>query len=130
MKNDPALQHESSQSSWTVKRGQRENKGSARSLSAYSRKTELAGENEENNLNTTPRCPLHKVDHSLNVCRSFCAKALQERKDNFPENCFCYKCSTSKHLLGIAKQPSNVNVVGIHVLQQQCTQILTKSITV
>ena len=49
-------------------------------------------------MNTTPRCPLHKADHSLNVCRSFRAKPLQERKDILRENGFCYKCCTSKHL--------------------------------
>nr|XP_022331795.1 uncharacterized protein LOC111129629 [Crassostrea virginica] len=98
MKNDPALQHESSQSSSTVKKGQRENKGSTGLPSVHSRKTELTGENEENKVNTTPRCPLHKADHSLNVCRSFRAKPLQERKDILRENGFCYKCCTSKHL--------------------------------
>ena len=51
MKNDPALQHESPQSSSTVKRGQRENKGSAGSPSVHCRKTELTGENEKNRIN-------------------------------------------------------------------------------
>ena len=56
MKNDPALQHESSQSSSTVKRGQRENKGYAGSP-VHSQKTERTGENEEYKVNITPRCP-------------------------------------------------------------------------
>ena len=98
IKKDSALQHESSQSYSTLKRGQRENKGSAASLSVHSRKTELTGENEENKVNTTPRCPLSKADHSLNVCRSFRAKPLQERRDILRENGSCYKCCTSKHL--------------------------------
>ena len=88
MKNDLAFQHESSQSSSSLKRRRRENIGSAGSLSVHSRKTELTGENEENNVNTTLRCPLHKADHSLNVCRSVHAKHLQERKDILRENEF------------------------------------------
>ena len=89
----------------------------------HSRKTELTGENEENKVNTTPRCPLPKADHSLNVCRSFRAKPLQERKDISAKTVSVLNAVPLSIFQGIAKQPSNVNLVGIQVTQQQCTQI-------
>ena len=49
-------------------------------------------------MNTISRCPLHKADHSLNVCISFRAKPIQERKNILFENGFCYKYFSSKHL--------------------------------
>lgn len=49
-------------------------------------------------MNTNPRYPIHKADHTLSGCRTFRAKPLQERKDIVRENGFCYKCCVSKHL--------------------------------
>lgn len=47
MKNDPALQHECSESFSTVEKGQRESKETTGSLSVHSCKTEFEGANEE-----------------------------------------------------------------------------------
>ena len=98
MKNDPALQYECSEPSSVPKKGQRESKGTKGSLSVHSRKTELAGEKEENKENIIPRCPVHNADHTLNECRVFRAKSLDERKDILRDNGFCYKCCVAKHL--------------------------------
>jgi hypothetical protein len=49
-------------------------------------------------VNSCPRCPIHKADHTLNVCSVFRAKPLQERKDSLRQHGFSYKCYVSKHL--------------------------------
>ncbi|XP_056022091.1 uncharacterized protein LOC125651089 [Ostrea edulis] len=98
MKNDLALQYECSESSSTSKKRQQESKGTTGSPSVHSRKTELAGEGEENKTNTNSRCPIQKADHTLHAYRAFRAKPLQERKDILREHGFCYKCCMSKHL--------------------------------
>jgi hypothetical protein len=97
MKNDPGLQYDCSGLSSTLQTG-REGTDTTGSPSVHSRKTELAGDNKENKANSCPRCPIHKADHTLNVCSVFRAKPLQERKDILREHGFCYKCCVSKHL--------------------------------
>ncbi|XP_056016958.1 uncharacterized protein LOC130053620 [Ostrea edulis] len=111
-KNDPALQYECSESSSTSKKRQQESKGTTGSLSVHSRKTELAGEDEENKTNTNSRCPIHKADHTLHACRAFRAKPLQERKDILREHGFCYKCCMSKHLSRNCKATIKCDICG------------------
>lgn len=43
-------------------------------------------------------CPLHKTGHSLNNCRSFRLKPIQERLAFLRENRLCFKCCEGEHL--------------------------------
>ena len=40
-------------------------------------------------------CPIHKTAHSLNQCRAFKLKPLEERKKWLRENNYCYRCCES-----------------------------------
>lgn len=94
VKNDPAFKTGGFLTLTTEKRTNE----LKRNVPVHSRKTELTtddGAQQERQ----PRCPIHKTNHSLNHCRSFRAKPLQERKDLQREMDFCYKCCESKHLL-------------------------------
>ncbi|XP_065944078.1 uncharacterized protein [Magallana gigas] len=93
VKNDPAFQTDGSLTLTTEKRTNEQK----RTFPVHSRKTELATD-DATQQERQPRCPIHKANHSLNHCRSFRAKSLQERKDLLREMDFCYKCCESKHL--------------------------------
>lgn len=42
-----------------------------------------------------PRCPIHKTKHSLNDCRTFKSKSLEERKAFLKNNNLCFRCCMS-----------------------------------
>lgn len=42
------------------------------------------------------RCPLHKAGHTLNDCRGFRKRSLQDRQKFLRENRICFKCCESK----------------------------------
>ena len=41
------------------------------------------------------KCPLHKTNHSLNNCRAFRQKSIDERKKWLREKGYCFKCCDS-----------------------------------
>ena len=47
------------------------------------------------NHQTQPRCPIHKTNHSLNDCRAFQLKSVDERKKWLKDHNFCFKCCAS-----------------------------------
>ena len=49
----------------------------------------------DGNLNSLDRCIIHKTKHSLDECRGFRAKSVEERKKLLKENNICYKCCAS-----------------------------------
>jgi hypothetical protein len=49
----------------------------------------------DGNLNSLYRCIIHKTKHSLDECRGFRAKSVEERKKLLKENNICYKCCAS-----------------------------------
>ena len=50
---------------------------------------------QDGNLNSLDRCIIHKTKHSLDECRGFRAKSVEERKKLLKENNICYKCCAS-----------------------------------
>lgn len=97
VKNDPAFHTDGSTTPSTAEKRTYEPK---RLFPVHGRKTDLAADdgNKQERQERTPRCPIHKASHSLNQCRTFRAKPIQERKDLLREYEFCYKCCDSKHL--------------------------------
>jgi hypothetical protein len=45
--------------------------------------------------NNSIRCPLHKAGHTLNDCRGFRKRSLQDRQKFLRENRICFKCCES-----------------------------------
>lgn len=60
-------------------------------LSAH--KTDVSGDKRAENLGK--HCPIHNKTHSLEKCRAFRAKSIEERKSFLRENGICYKCCKS-----------------------------------
>ncbi|CAC5363401.1 unnamed protein product [Mytilus coruscus] len=42
------------------------------------------------------KCAIHKTNHSLNDCRSFLSKSIEDRRKIIKENGICFKCINSK----------------------------------
>lgn len=55
-----------------------------------SRKTEV-----DSSASLRVFCPIHKTSHSLNQCRAFRVKSLEDRKKFLRENSYCFKCCES-----------------------------------
>ncbi|XP_013421679.1 uncharacterized protein LOC106181750 isoform X2 [Lingula anatina] len=73
-------------------------------------KTEVANPPLERGRNL---CPLHNVGHSLNTCRAFRKKSIDERKKILKENHICYRCcETNMHLFRDCKNEVKCQVCG------------------
>ena len=98
MKNDPAFQFDGlTLSTASLEKRTTERKRATGSLPVHTRKTDLTTDSKDK-PEKSPRCPIHKASHSLNNCRAFRVKSLQERKDFLRQMDLCYKCCESKHL--------------------------------
>jgi hypothetical protein len=64
-----------------------------RNLHVSSRKTELSQSSEEK---ADRKCPLHNSFHSLNKCKSFAQKSLDERQKFLKDNNICFRCCGSR----------------------------------
>ncbi|CAG2215540.1 unnamed protein product [Mytilus edulis] len=53
------------------------------------------------------KCAIHKTNHSLNDCRSFLSKSIEDRRKIIKENGICFKCINSKDHLS-RNCPENV----------------------
>ena len=92
IKNDPGLNYENSCSQLSREKPPTKGQGSKALVSA--RKTELSLSNRD----LEKICPLHKTGHSLNSCRGFKSKTLEDRKKFLREKNICFKCcESSKH---------------------------------
>lgn len=80
LKNDPSFMYEvnTTQSSKTFTS---KNVSTSRSTVVKVEKTDIS-----------PTCPVHGTNHSLNMCRSFRKKSINERKDFIKKNNICFKC--------------------------------------
>jgi len=85
------------------------------------KKTEIT---QEVSKETTKICPIHNTNHSLNDCKVFRSKAIDERKTYLKEHGLCFKCcGTAKHLAKDCKLKtvtcgvcrSNRHPTGLHV---------------
>jgi len=43
------------------------------------------------------RCPIHKTDHTLDSCRSFKSKSMEDRRTFLKQNKLCFKCLNAAH---------------------------------
>ncbi|VDI37805.1 Hypothetical predicted protein [Mytilus galloprovincialis] len=78
------------------------------------------------------KCAIHKTNHSLNDCRSFLSKSIEDRRKIIKENGICFKCINSKDHLS-RNCPENVQCKecdssthssGMHIYGQQKMQPL------
>ena len=100
IKNDPGFQYETSSKQETRERPTYRHPGARDVVSA--RKTELAP-NSDSGIDK--RCPLHKTGHSLNKCKGFKSKSLEERKQFLKEKKLCFRCCMSeKHMARACKE--------------------------
>ncbi|CAG2215035.1 unnamed protein product [Mytilus edulis] len=83
--NDPSFDFEFSGTSHEPR-----NRPTNRNVSVA--KTEIV-----NNTNT-PKCIIHKANHSLDDCRVFRQKTLDERRSLLKQHGICFRCCVSKHL--------------------------------
>ncbi|CAG2217796.1 unnamed protein product [Mytilus edulis] len=58
------------------------------------KKTEFK-QNNDSKASQDNRCPLHKTNHSLNNCRAFRLKPLDERRKFIRDNALCFRCCSS-----------------------------------
>ncbi|XP_071098015.1 uncharacterized protein [Haliotis cracherodii] len=90
-KNDPSFAHETYTASPRKDR-------SKPPLVAANRKTEVTQETR-GNQDWSKLCPVHKTDHSLNQCKAFKLKTIEDRKALIKRFGICYRCClTSTHL--------------------------------
>ena len=118
IKNDPGFHYKTTFKQETRERPAFRPPGARDVVSA--RKTELAPD-----LDAGPdkRCPLHKTGHSLNKCKGFKSKSLEERKRFLKEKNICFRCCISdKHMARACKEQiqcsdcgSNSHSTALHV---------------
>lgn len=88
-----------------------------------SKKTDLRTETEQtthvqNNVkgpksNYDPsRCPIHKTKHTLNDCRAFMNKSIDERKKILKDNKLCFKCCMFNHVARDCRKNLYCNICG------------------
>ncbi|CAG2233229.1 unnamed protein product [Mytilus edulis] len=58
------------------------------------KKTEFK-QNKDSKASQDNHCPLHKTNHSLNNCRAFRLKPLDERRKFIRDNALCFRCCSS-----------------------------------
>ena len=87
IRNDPSLRYETSNSDF-ASRSDSHNKEHI-----SSRKTEVV--NQKAFTFQQNKCPLHRTNHSLNNCRAFRQKSIDERKKWLKEKGYCFRCCDS-----------------------------------
>lgn len=94
VKNDPSFQYETNSYAATEKVIHR-----TKNINIATKKT--FGETNKD----TVECPIHHVKHSLNQCRTFRAKPLEERRAFVKDNNICFKCcETTSHIRRLCKR--------------------------
>ena len=84
VRNDPAFMYQRDQVTQSIRKDADGRKGPI-----LVRRTEVS----DDDLLT--RCPIHKAGHSLNECRSFKSKSLEEGKQYLKEKQISIKCCMS-----------------------------------
>ena len=100
MKNDPSFYYDNAvETTKVVKDGNRRKPAyTSSSPSVSARKTDTNTARQIDKTDHTPMCPLHETGHSLNSCRAFQKKTIQERKEFIRSRGICFKCCDEKHL--------------------------------
>lgn len=90
VRNDPSFVYEKVNESESA---HHRNRPTTRPLQVSARKTEME---THPSYYSSPRmpdsCPVHGTNHSLNMCRSFRAKPITERKEFLKKNELCFYC--------------------------------------
>ncbi|CAC5385276.1 unnamed protein product [Mytilus coruscus] len=92
----------------TGKRDRGFQKSSDRNVNISTRKTVLPDkvqshrtyqtvQSDQNNTSSAKRCPLHNSNHSLDKCRGFRMKPIEERRQFLKENKLCFRCFETSH---------------------------------
>ena len=89
IRNDPSLHYDVSNRDFTG----RSDSHFQRKQPISSRKTEVVS--QKANSFQQVKCPLHKTNHSLNNCRAFRQKSIEERRKRLREKGYCFKCCDS-----------------------------------
>ncbi|XP_056000356.1 uncharacterized protein LOC130048119 [Ostrea edulis] len=112
MKNDPGFMYTSESSTDSSKPKERvEQKNTQVKHWISTKKTEIKQNSE--NAKSTIVCPLHKTNHSLNDCRGFRNKSLEERKCFVREKKLCFRCCNSdQHKFIECKEQIHCNECG------------------
>ncbi|XP_062614379.1 uncharacterized protein LOC134276120 [Saccostrea cucullata] len=103
IRNDPSFIYETTESTQqsTIDGGKPIKRASYIKTQVSSRKTDV----------TTECCPVHGTNHTLNACRQFRTRPLQERKDFLRENGLCFKCcGTKRHFQSNCKMTVKCDV--------------------
>ena len=67
------------------------------------------------------RCIIHKTRHSLDDCRGFRSKSIDERKELLKQNNICYKCCASnKHRSGNVRKQSHARIAEVNNTRPPC----------
>ncbi|XP_071100525.1 uncharacterized protein [Haliotis cracherodii] len=110
VRNDPSFVYESGQSvSLQKEKPYLTQKTIKPAIS--SRKTEVQQSQKENSTEEVALCPLHKTKHSLNECKAFREKTIEERKEFIKRHRLCYRCCmATTHIARMCKQPGKCSV--------------------
>lgn len=97
VRNDPSFIYEKVNESESA---HHRNRSTTRPLQVSARKTEMKAQPSYYSSPKTPdSCPVHGTNHSLNMCRSFRAKPITERKEFLKKNGLCFHCcGPQRHL--------------------------------
>ena len=97
IKNDPSLSFIQESSSPGGTRGYPPNGKTERRQTGPSRPTVTAYKTDavSTGQGSQQRCPIHRTNHSLNECRAFQLKSLEERKKFLKDHNLCFKCCIS-----------------------------------
>ena len=79
------------------------------------RKTEVASKlSKEPRIGNGLKCPIHEQsNHSLNECRQFRKKSIEDRKSIIMQHGICFKCCEGKHLARVCQANIKCKVCNI-----------------
>lgn len=100
MKNDPSFHYDNViENAKVVQDGNRRKPMYPTGASSVAtRKTDTNASRPMDKTEHTQLCPLHETGHSLNSCRAFQKKTVQERREFLRSRGICFKCCEEKHL--------------------------------
>ncbi|CAC5390134.1 unnamed protein product [Mytilus coruscus] len=77
-----------------------------------SHRTYQTVQSDQNNTSSAKRCPLHNSNHSLDKCRGFRMKPIEERRQFLKENKLCFRCFETSHRQKDCKKSVECNECG------------------
>ncbi|XP_063397214.1 uncharacterized protein LOC134681506 [Mytilus trossulus] len=74
----------------------RKEKGNSRNVNVATKKTELQGNSRSTEKSRDDKqCPIHNTNHTLNKCRAFRNKPIDERRKLLKDKNICFRCCES-----------------------------------